>query len=335
MKKIALLGAGFIAGVHMEGWKRVEGAEVCAFFETNLEKASAFQDKYQIPHYNSFSRLLEEEKVDIVDICLPTFLHREYTEMAASHEKHVFCEKPIALTVEDAEAMKRICERSGVGLMVGQVLRFWGEYVKARELVEEGAVGKVLSVDAFRLSLPPTWSVDSWILKPELSGGAAVDLHIHDLDYVNWLLGEPQVVFAQGVRSPQNSWDHMVTVVNYGGVIAHIEGGWMMRGDFPFTCGFRILGDEGVLEWSSRAGVNIEEREKTSPLVLYRNGEAKKEMEVREEDPYYLELEYFLDCIENNKPVERGTPEQAILALRLALAARQSAEEREKVKLGE
>ena len=73
MKKIALLGAGFIAGVHMEGWKRVEGAEVCAFFETNLEKASAFQDKYQIPHYNSFSRLLEEEKVDIVDICLPTF----------------------------------------------------------------------------------------------------------------------------------------------------------------------------------------------------------------------------------------------------------------------
>lgn len=198
MKKIALLGAGFIAGVHMEGWKRVEGAEVCAFFETNLEKASAFQDKYQIPHYNSFSRLLEEEKVDIVDICLPTFLHREYTEMAASHEKHVFCEKPIALTVEDAEAMKRICERSGVGLMVGQVLRFWGEYVKARELVEEGAVGKVLSVDAFRLSLPPTWSVDSWILKPELSGGAAVDLHIHDLDYVNWLLGEPQVVFCSG-----------------------------------------------------------------------------------------------------------------------------------------
>ena len=59
------------------------------------------------------------------------------------------------MTVEDAEAMKRICERSGVGLMVGQVLRFWGEYVKARELVEEGAVGKVLSVDAFRLSLPP------------------------------------------------------------------------------------------------------------------------------------------------------------------------------------
>ena len=332
MKKIALLGAGFIAGVHMEGWKRVEGAKVCAFFETNPEKASAFHHTYQIPHYDSFSRLLEKEEVDIVDICLPTFLHREYTEMAASNRKHVFCEKPIALTSEDAEAMKQIWERNKVQLMIGQVLRFWGEYVKTQELITEGAIGEVLSVDAFRLSLPPTWSVDSWILKPELSGGAAIDLHIHDLDYVNWLLGKPQVVFAQGVRSSQNSWDHMVTVVNYGGVIAHVEGGWMMRGEFPFTCGFRILGEEGVLEWSSRAGVNIEERGKVNPLVIYRNGETKKEIEVREEDPYYLELKYFLDCVENNKPIERGTPQQAILALQLALAARSSAEKGETVK---
>jgi predicted dehydrogenase len=124
----------------------------------------------------------------------------------------------------------------------------------------------------------------------------------------------------------------MITVANYGGVGAHVEGGWMMKGDFPFTCGFRILGEEGVLEWSSRAGVNIEEREKVNPLIIYKNGETKKEIEVRGEDPYYLELKYFIDCIESGEPINRGTSEQAILALQLALAARSSAEKGEAVR---
>lgn len=327
MYKVALLGAGFIASVHMEAWKKVDGAEVSVFFETNPEKATAFREKYGIAHYDSLSNLLRNEDVDIVDICLPTFLHREYVEMAANAGKHVFCEKPIALTIDDAATMQDVCRRNGVKFMVGHVLRFWGEYVKAKELLQEGAIGKILAVEAFRLSVSPAWSVDSWILKPDLSGGAALDLHIHDCDYVNWILGSPKEVFAWGVRSVAGSLDHVFTEVRYeDGAVASIQGGWMMKGDFPFTCGYRILGEQGVLEWTFRAGVNIEERDQSNPIIFYRNGEGRKTIEVSSEDPYYCELQYFFDCIKEGKPIEKGSPEQATLALKLALAARTASE---------
>lgn len=327
MKRVALLGAGFIASVHMEAWKKVEGAVVSSFFETNPEKARSFQEKYGIPHYDSFGTLLKEEEVDIVDICLPTFLHREYVEMSANDGKHVFCEKPIALSIDDAQSMQKTCSRNKVKFMIGHVLRFWGEYVKAKELLEDGAIGKPLAVEAFRLSVSPTWSVDSWILKPELSGGAILDLHIHDCDYVNWILGNPREVFAWGVRSAYASWDHVFTEVKYDqGTVASIQGGWMMRGDFPFTCGYRFLGEKGVLEWAFRAGVNIEERSQSNPIFLYRDGRSRETIEVVPEDPYYLELQYFFDCVEKEKPIEQGTPEQAILALTVALMARKASE---------
>lgn len=327
MKNVALFGAGFIASVHMEAWKKVAGARVSAFFETNPEKAKLFREKYGTPHYDSAADLLKNEDIDMVDICLPTFLHREYVEMSANAQKHVFCEKPIALRLEDAEAMQTVCQRNGVTFMVGHVLRFWGEYVKAQELVAAGVIGKPLAVEAFRLAVSPTWSVDSWILKPELSGGASLDLHIHDCDYVNWILGIPQDVFARGVRSPFHSWDHIFTEVRYqNGGVASIQGGWMMKGDFPFTCGYRILGEKGVLEWTFRAGVNIEERSQSNPIILYQEGKECQKIEAASEDPYFLELQYFFRCVEEGRPVEQGTPEQATLALKLALAAREAAE---------
>ncbi|MCS7241514.1 Gfo/Idh/MocA family protein [Candidatus Caldatribacterium sp.] len=326
MKKVAILGSGFIASIHMEAWKTIEGAEVCAFFEVHPDRASDFQKKYNLPHYDSFRTLLERENVDVVDICLPTFLHREYTEMAANAGKHVFCEKPIALTLEDALAMREVCARNGVFLMIGHVLRFWGEYVEAKKLLDAGVCGRVRFVEAFRLSVTPVWSVGGWILDPRLSGGASLDLHIHDIDYVNWLLGEPAKVFAQGVRSERGSFDHITTQVEYrSGALAVIQGGWMMQGDFPFTCGFRILGDSGVLEWTFRAGVNIEERGKSSPMVLYEKGGSRREIQVPGGDPYGAELRYFLNCVERKSPPELGTADQAILALRVALAAQRSA----------
>ena len=124
MKNIALLGSGFIAGVHMEGWKRIPGANVVAFFEVVPEKVRSFQEKYTIPHFSSFPRLLEEKEIDIVDVCLPTFYIR-IMFYKLLEPKHIFCEKPMALNVEDAVAMKNACQLNGVELMIGHALRFW------------------------------------------------------------------------------------------------------------------------------------------------------------------------------------------------------------------
>ena len=334
MKNVALLGTGFIAGVHMEGWKRISGAKVVAFFEVVSEKAQDFKGKYSIPHYSSLPRLFEEQDVDIVDICLPTFLHRDYVLQAAQAGKHIICEKPMALNVEDAVAMKDACQLNGVELMIGHALRFWGEYKKAKELVSQEKIGKVLSIDAYRLSVPPTWSVNSWILQQNLSGGAALDLHIHDLDFANWVGGKPVEVFSRGAQSINGSWDHAQTSIRYSeGIIANIEGGWMMKGEFPFTMGYRILGTGGVIEWEFRAGVNIEQRGGANPLIVYRDREKKEEINAQDDDAYYLELKYFYECIENHRPIEQATADHGILAVQVANAARESMEKGIIVKL--
>jgi len=334
MKNIALLGSGFIAGVHMEGWKRIPGANVVAFYELVSEKARLFREKYPFPHYSSFPRLLQEQSIDIVDICLPTFLHREYTVQAAHAGKHILCEKPMALSVEEAVAMKNACQLNGVELMIGHALRFWGEYVKAKELVTQGKVGKVLSIDAYRLGVTPTWSVISWILQQNLSGGAALDLHIHDLDFANWIGGKPEEVFARGIQSINGAWDHAQTSVRYGdGAIANVEGGWLMKGEFPFTMGYRILGTEGVIEWEFRAGVNIEQRGAANPVMVYRDGENKEEIKAQGDDAYYLELKYFYECLENHRPIEKATADHGISAVRVANAAQESMEKRVMVRL--
>jgi len=334
MKNVALLGTGFIAGVHMEGWKRISGAKVVAFFEVVSEKAQDFKGKYSIPHYSSLPRLFEEQDVDIVDICLPTFLHRDYVLQAAQAGKHIICEKPMALNVEDAVAMKDACQLNGVELMIGHALRFWGEYKKAKALVSQEKIGKVLSIDAYRLSVPPTWSVNSWILQQNLSGGAALDLHIHDLDFANWVGGKPVEVFSRGAQSINGSWDHAQTSIRYSeGIIANIEGGWMMKGEFPFTMGYRILGTDSVIEWEFRAGVNIEQRGGANPLIVYRDREKKEEINAQDDDAYYLELKYFYECIENHRPIEQATADHGILAVQVANAARESMEKGIIVKL--
>jgi predicted dehydrogenase len=107
----------------------------------------------------------------------------------------------------------------------------------------------------------------------------------------------------------------------------------MMKGDFPFTCGYRILGERGILEWTFRAGVNIEERSQSNPIFLYRDGAEREKIEVASEDPYYLELRYFFDCVQKGTPVQQGTPEQAILALKVALAAQTASEKNMVVRL--
>ncbi len=328
MKNVALLGSGFIASIHMEGWKQLSNTEVVAVFEPDDNAAQAFREKYPaITRYDSFRSLLDEKDVDVVDVCLPTFLHREFVEEACTAGKHVFCEKPMALTVEDAEAMAETAHRYDVQLMIGHALRFWGEYVRARELIMEGAIGEVLSLSARRLALTPAWSISSWILDPRYSGGAVLDLHIHDLDFANWVCGKPEKVFSQGTKGPCGGWDHAFTTVSYrSGVIAHVEGGWLMQGDFPFTMGFCILGSQGVLEWEFRAGVNIEERGGSNPLLLYRQGKEKEEIPVVSEDAYKAEIAYFIDCLEKEKPVESATAEDGVAAVCTAVAARRSME---------
>jgi predicted dehydrogenase len=259
-----------------------------------------------------------------VDICLPTPLHREFAERTFAAGKHVFLEKPLALTVEDGEAIMAAAERGGTIFMVGLVLRFWPEYVELGRLVEGGELGRPRAVFAQRLSPPADWA--EWLGDREQSGGTCVDLMIHDFDQMNALLGTPRSVYAS---EPQPG--HVHAVVEYDGGSGIAEGSMAMPRSYPFSSDIRVWGDRGVAEYAFSAVPvegegNIGASSSARGLRVYPADGDPHVVAVESADPWGPEIEYFVSCLEAGQQPEQGTGEQALLALRVSLAANRSLE---------
>jgi len=268
--------------------------------------------------------VLADPEIDAVDICVPTPAHRDVAERAFAAGKHVFLEKPLALTIEDAEAIVAAAERSGTIFMVGLVLRFWPEYVALAQLVERGELGRPKAVFAQRLSPPADWA--DWLGDREQSGGTAVDLMIHDFDQMNALLGTPRSVFAS---EPEPG--HVHAVVEYDGGSGIAEGSMAMPRSYPFSSDIRVLGEHGVAEYAFSAAPvegegNIGASSSARGLRVYPVEGDRRVESVESADPWGPEIEYFVSCLEAGRQPEQGTGEQALLALKVSLAANRSLE---------
>ena len=170
---------------------------------------------------------------------------------------------------------------------------------------------------------------------PELSGGAATDFVLHDIDFCNWMGGKPIMVMAQGIKSKAGAWDYMDISIDYdSGIKDFVEGGWMFKGEFPFTQEVRILGDKGAVDWISRAERNIEKgAQAASRVVVYLEGQSAKYPEIQKKDPYEIEIGCFIECLRNDKPIEIIKPIDVKRALKVSLAAKQSAETGKTIRL--
>ncbi len=337
MVNIAILGAGFIGDLHSNSYKQIEDANVVAVADKVEEKGRKLASDHGAKYYSDLDQCIKSEEVDNVDICLPTFLHAELTKKAADAGKNIFCEKPMALTLDEADQMIEAVEKNKVKGMIGHVIRFWPEYIRAKEVVDSGELGKPLFGYCERLAVLPDWHQDNWGLQEKYSGGAALDLHIHDLDYLTWVFGKPKRVMAQGVYNPQTIKQgglvHITTNIEFeDGVAGSAEGGWAFKGSFPFTMIFRILCTEGTIEWVFRAGKNIEERAQATKVTIYRPDGSIEELDVDKTDGYLLECKYFVDCTHNQKEIKKATFGDGRAALELALAAAYSAKNKEIVK---
>jgi predicted dehydrogenase len=323
---VAIVGGGFMGGAHAGNYSalgdRVDVRWVCS---RTPERAAKVAERVHADVTTDLERALSDPEVDIVDVCVPTYLHREVTERAFAAGKHVFLEKPIALTTEDADAIADAAERSGKLFMVGLVLRFWPEYVELGRRVAAGEIGTPLAVATHRLSMPADWN--DWMADPSLSGGVAVDLLVHDFDQTNRLLGPARSVFAQ-----EPSRDHVVAIVEYDGAHAVAEGSMRMPASYPFSSNIRVLGDAGAAEYAFRAepaedGGNIGGADPAARgLRLFRVGAEPETLEFDPVDPWGPEIAYFVECVEQERAPEEGTGEQARAALQVALAANRSIE---------
>lgn len=316
MLKVGLIGCGFMGTMHANCYKSIEGVELVAFADIRRENAEKLAEGTNASIYGDGYDLIKDAQVDIIDICLPTYLHCEYAIAAMDKVKYVFVEKPVTLTQEQGAQMIKKAEETGAYVQVGQVIRFWDEYVKLAEIIASGKMGKIINANFRRISPVPTWGWNDWLLKNELSGGAAQDLHIHDMDYVLSLFGKPG-----NIKSVKNIIGEKASYINsllsYDDFVISVEGTWGLPETHPFEATFRVVFENGVVE---NAG---------GKFMLYTNDAAEEIKIDKTEDlgedfdggnisdlgGYYNELVYFTNCAKQKTKVEKATLEDGVSSL--------------------
>ncbi|MFA6645583.1 MAG: Gfo/Idh/MocA family oxidoreductase, partial [Sphaerochaetaceae bacterium] len=274
--------------------------------------------------YTDYKKMLTDGGFDFVDLCIPTFLHKEFAVSALRAGYDVFCEKPMARSVEEAEEMVTVAKETGKFLAVGQCLRFWPMYVKIKELLDSKKYGKVISAEFSRYSPYPTWTVGGWTDDGELSGSAALDLHIHDVDIMNFYFGPPKAVTSSGVEAPGGGFGHIATLYDYPGMTVTSVGDWLCSDSFNLIMRALIVLEKGV--------INLDTSQPEA-LVVYEDGKGKFSPELDSKDGYYYELEAFVNNVATRKAPTVVTPESAMGSLKIVLAEIESASKGKQIKL--
>lgn len=281
----------------------------------NIGGSEHKKDLSGISIYIDAFRLLADPQVDVVDITLPTYLHAEWTIKALKAGKHVICEKPMALSSGEAKKMVAAAKQARGKLFVAHCIRFWPAYEVARQIIKEGRYGKVLSAVLARVSPKPAWGWNNWLLTPRLSGSAALDLHIHDTDFVLHVFGRPKSVCSHGNGSVRSGFEHIITSYDFGRTpVVVAEGGWGYASGFPFSMTFRVAMEKATLALHA-----------DGKLMLYQPGRDPVAVDVPAGDGYGRELAHFIDCIANDKRSNVVSPESAMLSVKLVEAEIKSA----------
>ncbi len=332
MTRVALTGIGFMGKTHLGVYHRLPNIEVVAVCDVqqdrteitsldaggNIAAATGSVDISSARRYTDFAKMLAEGGFDLVDICLPTSLHAEYSIEALRKGYHVFCEKPMALTGEEADRVIDEVERSGLLFSVGQCLRFWPAYVEAKKIIDSGRYGAVRYAEYARFSATPTWAADNWLADAKRSGSAALDLHIHDVDMILYIHGRPESVRSSGIIERDGSIPHISTLYRYDGPVVTSTGGWLCSDSFGFN--MRAM---WVLE-----GATVElDFSKEHQLTLCPKGGKREAVALPEGDGYYHELADFCDAAATGRRPGIVTARSAAETVKLCLLEMRSARE--------
>jgi UDP-N-acetylglucosamine 3-dehydrogenase len=322
MLNVAVIGLGTMGNVHVEAWSRISDVNVAAVSALDREKTEAVASRYGAKPYSQLEALLEQPDIDLVDICLPTYLHKQFVTKAAEAGKHIICEKPLGLDVKEARDMIDVCEQNGVELYAAQVVRFFPEYVNACVQVKKGKIGNPGIVRLSRGGpFPRAW--ENWYADEKKSGGLILDMMIHDFDWLRWTFGEVERVMARRVVRSEgtNPLEYvLVTLRTEDGVIAHVEGTWAHP---SFRTSFEIAGDKGMIVHDSRDSAPLSLQLRAHEDKGVDPGVAVPESPLHK-DPYQRQLEHFSRCLMTGaRPIV--TAHDALKAVEISQAALKSA----------
>jgi predicted dehydrogenase len=342
--KIALLGAGFIADIHLESYRRfVPDAEVVAVFSRTFARAEAFGRKHGIPRwFDDLDDAITQSDSEVVDICVPNFLHARAATAAARAGKHVIIEKPLCLTLEEADTMIAVCREHHRKLMYAEELCFAPKYERVRKLVQEGAFGRVYQLRQCEKHSGPhsDWFYDI----TQSGGGVLMDMGCHGLAWFRWMLGgRPRALSVQAHlqtgllhRDRTVGEENSVVIVEFdGGAVGVAENSWAKPGGMDDrievhgtggVCYADLFLGNSALTYSQKGyGYALEKAGGTQGWTFTIFEEAFNQ-------GYPQELSHFIQCVrEDREPLVTGEDGRAVLEL--LYAAYRSARTGQKVVL--
>jgi len=344
--KVGIIGAGGISEyAHIPGWKSLpEEVELVAICDVIPERAERAAEANSIPHaYGSEEEMLAHHKLDIVSVCAPNFAHRECTVMALEAGVNVLCEKPIAMNSGEAEEMIAAAKRAGKLLMVGQNHRFDPEAQAAKQFIKDGVLGEVYYGEATNMRRRgiPGWGV--FHIKKYSGGGPLIDIGVHSLDLVLWLMGNPNPVAVSGVTYQKfgkredvavtwgGEWNReefdvedmalaLIRLENEASILLRVSWAANVEDDFQ---SIRVLGTEGGLSHP--------------PFTLFRELSGKlvdvsPKWLPKVEDSHYEEMRHFAAVVRGEKELI-VQPWQSLQVQRILDAVYGSAEKGREVEI--
>jgi len=327
MTRIGIIGLGFMGRMHIGAYGKLPGARLVAIADQDAKRARGdfsggwgniagsadSLDMTGITGTTDFQALIRHPDVDVVDICVPTPAHETLALAALEAGKHVLCEKPLALDSVSAARIAHAAARAKGLFMPAMCMRFWPQWKWLKQAVDEGRYGRVMSATFRRVaSMPP-----GWFSNGQMSGGALLDLHVHDTDFVFHLFGTPGAVFSRGYSKTSGRTDHIVTEYLYdrGPALISAEGSWCMATGFSFTMRYTVNFEQATADFD----ISREHQ-----LIVSQDG--KSETIDLPGDGYEAELAYFVECVGAGRAPTLVTAEDAVAGMRILEAEQRSIE---------
>ena len=329
--KVGVVGLGSMGWTHLDVYAKRDDVEVVAVADRDEDRLSGkvraggnidgqAQGGFDITKckgYTDAADLIKDPDIEVVDICLPTPAHLPFGVMALEAGKHLLMEKPLARTTADAQKLVDAAAASDKLAMPAMCMRFWPGWTWLKEAVDNKTYGKVLGATFQRRTSHPK---GPFYASGEACGGAALDLHIHDTDFIQYVFGTPKAVSSAGYAMATNEVDHIVTRYVYDDIpLVVAEGSWSLAEGYGFQMQYTVNFENATAIFG-----NPNRAKDESPLKLIESGKEAQLVEVDAGMGYDHEIAYFLDCVKSGRKPQTVTFADAANAVRIVEAEVQS-----------
>jgi predicted dehydrogenase len=326
MKKVAVVGFGFMGMTHASHLLNLKGVKLNAIVDQDLKgidaKLASKTGNFstggidpkalaRIQKFSSLGECLEKSDIDAVHICVHTDLHAELATQAMNAGKNVFLEKPMTLEVQKGEALIALANKKGLLFMVGHVLRFMPPYRLLKQWIDSREFGKLTFLSMTRFSGLPAWG--QWKEKRKdfgSSGGALFDLLIHDIDFTNYLFGSPDAIESRMMPGALSNYDFIDAWWTYNatGLKVKLEGGNVFQTAYPFQAGYMANFENASIQFSTLF----------PDVIKIAEGENLREVPASDgSDGFFNEIEYFHQCLHHGAAPIECMPQSSLETIKL------------------